>query len=55
MDEGSSFEEFMVDAFISRHRHLEDQIRPVMKLFRKHANSPAQFSRHSTNDRSRIR
>lgn len=55
MDEGSSFEEFMVDAFIGRHRHLEDQIRLVMKLFRKHANSPAQFSRHSTNDRSRIR
>ena len=55
MDEGNSFEEYMVDAFIGRHRHLEDHIRPVMKLFRKHANSPAQFSRHSTNDRSRIR
>jgi F420-non-reducing hydrogenase small subunit len=55
MEEGNSFEESMVDAFISRNRHLEDQIRPVMKLFRRHANSSAEFNRYITNDRSRIR
>jgi F420-non-reducing hydrogenase small subunit len=55
MDEGSSFEECMVDGFISRNRQVEDQIRPVMKLFRKHANSPVKFTRNITNDRSRIR
>ena len=55
MEEGNSFEKYVVDAFIARHRHLEDQIRPVLKLFRKNANSPVPFSRHATNDRSRIR
>jgi F420-non-reducing hydrogenase small subunit len=55
MDEGNSFEEYMVDAFIGRHRHLEDQVRLVMKLFRKHANSSVNFNRYITNDRSRIR
>jgi coenzyme F420-reducing hydrogenase gamma subunit len=55
MEEGNSFEEYMVDSFISRHRHLEDQVRSVMKLFRKHANSSVKFNRYITSDRSRIR
>lgn len=55
MDEGLSFDECMVGAFVSRHRHIEDQITFAMKLFRKHANSPTQFNRHATNDRTRIR
>ncbi len=55
MEEGNSFEEYMVDSFIGRNRQLEDQIRPVMRLFRKHANSPVTFNRTITNDRSRIR
>ena len=55
MEEGNSFEEYMVDSFISRHRHLEDQVRSVMKLFRRHANSSVKFNRYITSDRSRIR
>lgn len=55
MEEGLSFDECMVGGFVSRHRHIEDQITFVMKLFRKHANSPTRFNRYVTNDRTRIR
>ncbi len=55
MDEGSSFEEVMLSSLVGRHPHLEDQIKSVMKIYRKHANSSLKFNRYFPSDRSRIR
>jgi F420-non-reducing hydrogenase small subunit len=55
IDEGSSYEEFMLQSLISRHRQVEEQIRTVMKIYRKQCNSSLKFNRYFPNDRSRIR
>jgi F420-non-reducing hydrogenase small subunit len=55
MDEGHSFDEFMLSSLISRHSGLEDQIKSVIKIFRKHANSSLKFNRYITNTLSRHR
>jgi F420-non-reducing hydrogenase small subunit len=55
MDEGSSFDDFMQSSLISRHKGLEDQIKSVMRIFRKHANSSLKFNRYITNTLLRIR
>ena len=55
MDEGQSFDEFMLSSLISRHKGLEDQIKSVMKIFRKHANSSLKFNRYINNTLSRHR
>jgi F420-non-reducing hydrogenase small subunit len=55
IDEGSSFEEFMLHSLVSRHRQVEEQIKTVMKIYRKQCNSSLKFNRYFPNDRSRIR
>lgn len=55
MEEGNSFEDYMLNSLVNRHRHMEDQIKSVMRIFRKHANSSLKFNRYFANDRSRIR
>ncbi|HMK49406.1 MAG TPA: cyclic nucleotide-binding domain-containing protein, partial [Thermodesulfovibrionales bacterium] len=55
MDEGLSFDEFMLSSLTSRHKGLEEQIRSVMKIFRKQANSSLKFNRYITNTLSRHR
>lgn len=55
IDEGSSYEEFMLQSLISRHRQVEEQIRTVMKIYRKQCNSSLKFNRYFPNDRSRLR
>ena len=55
MDEGNSFDDFMQSSLISRHKGLEDQIKCVMRIFRKHANSSLKFNRYITNTLLRIR
>lgn len=55
IDEGSSYEEVMLQSLISRHRQAEEQIKTVMKIYRKQCNSSLKFNRYFPNDRSRIR
>jgi F420-non-reducing hydrogenase small subunit len=55
IDEGSSYEEFMLHSLVSRHRQVEEQIKTVMKIYRKQCNSSLKFNRYFPNDRSRIR
>jgi len=55
IDEGSSYEEFMLHSLVSRHRQVEEQIKSVMKIYRKQCNSSLKFNRYFPNDRSRIR
>ena len=55
MDEGNSFDDFMLNSLVSRHKQLEEQIRSVMRIFRKHANSSLKFNRYITNNIPRIR
>ncbi len=55
MDDGNSFEEVMLNSLISRHPHLEAQIKSIMRIFRKHGNSSLKFNRNFAMDRSRMR
>jgi F420-non-reducing hydrogenase small subunit len=55
IEEGSSYEEFMLHSLVSRHRQVEEQVKTVMKIYRKQCNSSLKFSRYFPNDRSRIR
>ena len=55
MEEGNSFDDFMLNSLVSRHKQLEEQIRSVMRIFRKHANSSLKFNRYITNNIPRIR
>jgi len=55
IEEGNSFEEFMLDALINRHQNLADQIKSVIRIFRKHGFSSLKFNRNFVLDRSRIR
>ena len=55
IDQGSSYEEVMLQSLISRHRQAEEQIKTVMKIYRKQCNSSLKFNRYFPNDRSRIR
>ena len=55
MEEGNSFDDFMLNSLVSRHKQLEEQIRSVMRIFRKHANSSLKFNRYITNNVPRIR
>lgn len=55
MQDGNSFDEFILNSLINRHPHLEDQIKSVIRIFRKHGNSSLKFNRNFVLDRSRIR
>jgi len=55
MQDGNSFDEFILNSLINRHQHLEDQIKSVIRIFRKHGNSSLKFNRNFILDRSRIR
>jgi F420-non-reducing hydrogenase small subunit len=55
MQDGNSFDEFILNSLINRHQHLEDQIKSVIRIFRKHGNSSLKFNRNFVLDRSRIR
>ena len=55
IEEGNSFEEFMLNALINRHQKLEDQIKSVIRIFRKRGFSSLNFNRNFILDRSRIR
>ncbi len=55
MEEGNSFDDFMLSSLVARHKQLEEQIRSVMRIFRKHANSSLKFNRYITNNVPRIR
>lgn len=55
IEEGNSFEEFMLNSLINRHNNLEDQIKSVIRIFRKHGFSSLKFNRNFILDRSRIR
>jgi hypothetical protein len=45
----------MISSIVNRHQHIEDQIRSVMRIYRKHANTSLKFNRYFSIDRSRIR
>jgi F420-non-reducing hydrogenase small subunit len=55
LEEGNSFDDFMLNSLVTRHKQLEDQIRSVMNIFRKHANSSLTFNRYITSGLPRIR
>jgi F420-non-reducing hydrogenase small subunit len=55
MQDGNSFDEFILNSLINRHPHLEDQIKSAIRIFRKHGNSSLKFNRNFILDRSRIR
>jgi len=55
IEEGNTFDEFMLNSLIKRHPHLADQIKSVMRIFRKHGSSSLKFNRYFIQDRSRIR
>jgi len=55
LEEGNSFDDFMLNSLVTRHKQLEEQIRSVMKIFRKHANSSLTFNRYITNNLPRFR
>jgi F420-non-reducing hydrogenase small subunit len=55
LDEGNTIEEIMMNSLVNRHQHIEDQIRSVMRIYRKHANTSLKFNRYFSIDRSRIR
>jgi hypothetical protein len=45
----------MTNSLLSRHRHMSDQIKLVMRIFRKQGNTSFKFMRHFVNDRSKVR
>ena len=55
MEEGNSFEEYMKTGLLNRHQGMEDQIKLVMKIFRKQGNTSLKFDRFFIRDRSRVR
>lgn len=55
IEEGNSFEEFMLNSLLVRHKNMEDQVKLVMKLFRKQGQSSLRFNRNFVADRSRVR
>jgi F420-non-reducing hydrogenase small subunit len=55
IEEGYSFEEYMKNGLLNRHRGMEDQIKLVMKIFRKQGNTSLKFNRFFIRDRSRVR
>jgi len=55
IDEGYSYDELMQQSLVSRHRQVEEQVKTVLKIYRKQCNSSLKFSRYFPNDRSRIR
>jgi F420-non-reducing hydrogenase small subunit len=55
MEAGNSFEEYMKNGLLKRHRDMEDQIKLVMKIFRKQGNTSLKFDRFFIRDRSRVR
>jgi F420-non-reducing hydrogenase small subunit len=55
MEEGNSFEEFMLNALISRHQHMENQIKSVIRIFRKNGISSLNFNRNFANDPLKMR
>lgn len=55
MDEGNTFEEYMKNGLLNRHRGMEDEIKLVMKIFRKQGNTSLKFNRFFIRDRSRVR
>jgi F420-non-reducing hydrogenase small subunit len=55
IDEGSSFEEYLLSSMIVRHSSMEEQIRTALRIFRKNAMSILKFHRDFSSDRSRIR
>jgi F420-non-reducing hydrogenase small subunit len=55
MQDGNSFDEFILNSLVNRHQHLEDQIKSAIRIFRKHGNSSLKFNRNFVLDRSRIR
>jgi F420-non-reducing hydrogenase small subunit len=55
MQDGNSFDEFILNSLTNRHPHLEDEIKSVIRIFRKHGNSSLKFNRNFVLDRSRIR
>jgi len=55
IENGNSFEEFMLNSLINRHQNLESQIKSVMRIFRKRGFNSLKFNRNFILDRSRIR
>ncbi len=55
IEAGNTFEEFMLNSLLNRHRHMEDEIKLVMRIFRTQGNSSLKFNRNYFTDRSRIR
>lgn len=55
IDEGYGYDEVMQQSLVSRHRQVEEQIKTVLKIYRKQCNSSLRFNRYFPNDRSRIR
>ncbi len=55
INEGGTYNEFMLQSLITRLRQVEDQIKTVMKIYRKQCNSSLRFNRYFPNDYSRIR
>ena len=55
MQDGNSYDEFILNSLVNRHQHLEDQIKSVIRIFRKHGNSSLKFNRNFVLDTSRIR
>jgi F420-non-reducing hydrogenase small subunit len=55
LEDGNSFDDFMLNSLVTRHKQLEEQIKSVLKIFRKHANSSLTFNRYITHNLPRFR
>ncbi|MEW6570394.1 MAG: cyclic nucleotide-binding domain-containing protein [Nitrospirota bacterium] len=55
MEGGDSFEDYMVSSFLSRNPGMEDEIKSVLRIFRKHGSNSLKFSQNFIKHLSRIR
>jgi len=55
LNEGSGFEEIILNSLVIRTRQSEENLKPLLKIARRRANSSLNFRQNFASDRSRIR